>query len=146
MCYRHAYCVFQALLDVFGDEAFNQMFRTIYLMNWHYLPGAFRNGADAGGENVPPGDRRYIANPDVDPQTPEWQGENVIDLGNGLYYGHGMGRRTVEEVIKALNLNRFPGAQREAYLMDSVGRPDFRRLFREYQRRRTPQVPYQWVS
>ncbi|HHT17477.1 MAG TPA: protein-glutamine gamma-glutamyltransferase [Papillibacter sp.] len=138
---------FKALLDVFGDEAFNQMFRTIYLMNWHYLPPELSaTGRMQAAKTYLPGDRRYIANPDVDPQTPEWQGENVIDLGNGLYYGHGMGRRTVEEVIKALNLNRFPGAQREAYLMDSVGRPDFRRLFREYQRRRTPQVLYQWVS
>jgi protein-glutamine gamma-glutamyltransferase len=137
----------KALLDVFGDEAFNRMFTTIYLMNWRYLPAELSaTGRMQKTKTYLPGDRRYIANPDVDPQTPEWQGENVIDLGNGLYYGHGMGKRTVDEIIRALNFNRFAGARREAYLMDTAGRPDFRRLFRDYQRLTSPQVPYRWVS
>ncbi|NLM84555.1 MAG: protein-glutamine gamma-glutamyltransferase [Clostridiales bacterium] len=138
---------FKALLDVFGDEAFNKMFSTIYLMNWRYLPAELSmTGRMQKTKTYLPGDRRYITNPDVDPQTPEWQGENVIDLGNGRYYGHGMGRRTIDEIVRALNQNRFAGARREAYLLDTVGRPDFRRLFREYQRSRTQQVAYRWVS
>jgi len=138
---------FKALLDVFGDEAFDRMFRSIYLMNWHYLPPELAaTGRMQAARTYLPGDRRYVANPDVDPETPEWQGENVIDLGNGFYYGHGMGRRRVEEIIRALNFNRAPGARREAYLMDTLGRPDFRRLFREHQRSRTVSVPYRWVS
>ncbi len=118
-----------ALLNLFGDEKFNQHFNGIYLMNWHNLP---RNIREIGWMNKEPdyfpGDRRYFANPDVDPVTPEWQGENVIDLSGGLYYGHGMGKRKADEIIAALNRRRKPDATRSAYLMDSAGRPNFKRL------------------
>ncbi len=118
-----------ALLNLFGDEKFNQNFSGIYLMNWH---GLHRNLREIGQMNTYPdyfpGDRRYFANPDVDPVTPEWQGENVIDLSGGLYYGHGMGKRNAESIITALNKKRKEGATRSAYLMDSAGRPNFKRL------------------
>ncbi len=118
-----------ALLSLMGEEKFNRNFNNLYLMNWHNLPRNLREIGQMNPEpDYLPGDRRYFANPDVDPVTPEWQGENVIDLGNGLYYGHGVGRRTADEIIKALNRQRREGATREAYLMDSAGRPNFERL------------------
>lgn len=125
---------FKAVLNVFPRDVFNQLFPKIHLMNWQQLDSNlaiayFRNPTD-----YLPGDCRYVKNPDVNPLTPEWQGENAIDLGNGLYYGHGIGIKTVNEIIAALNRNRRPGATESAYLMDSVNRLGFSRLASLYQR------------
>ncbi len=126
---------YKAMLEVFPEEAFNQMFRNIYLMNWHMIEPELREvGLMQGAYDHLPGDRRYFINPDVNPETPEWQGENVIDLGNGVYYGHGIGRYLAPAFINALNQNRRAGADESAYLLDSVGRPNFDRLFKLYQK------------
>ena len=120
---------YKALLEIFPEEAFNKMFRDITLMNWNDISPELREiGLMRRSEDEVPGDRRYFANPDVDPKTPEWQGENVIDMGDGTYYGHGIGRYRAGQIIEALNDNRRDGAERSAYLMDSAGRPDFTRL------------------
>lgn len=120
---------FGALLRVFGDEKFNRYFGGIYLMNWHNLHRNLREiGWMRKEPDYFPGDRRYVANPDVDPATPQWQGENVIDLGDGLNYGHGIGKMTIPQIIAVLNRTRKPDATRSAYLMDSAGRPNFTKL------------------
>lgn len=123
----------KALLNVFPEEAFNRLFKSIYLMNWH-IPGRYlsETGAMSRQTDYLPGDRRYFANPDVNPATPEWQGENVIDLSDELYYGHGIGTHKADVFIRALNANRKTGAKREAYLVDAAGRPNFKRLFLLY--------------
>lgn len=126
---------YKALLEVFGDEAFNRMFPKIYLMNWHKIDPLLRDvGQPRKSRDFFPGDRLYFTNPDVDPETPEWQGENVIDLGGGVYYGHGVGRGKADYFIKALNSNRRDDADEEAHLMDTAARPNFRRLYGRYQR------------
>lgn len=126
---------YKALLEIFPPEAFDRIFSRIYLMNWHNIDGQLREvGWVQPARDFFPGDRRYFANPDVDPRAPEWQGENVIDLGNGLYYGHGIGRFPAHKFIEALNQNRIVGADDSAYLMQSAGRPDFKRLFDLYNR------------
>lgn len=126
---------YKALLEVFGDEAFNRLFPQIYLMNWHRIDSLLREvGQPRRSKDFLPGDRRYFKNPDVDPETPEWQGENVIDLGGGIYYGHGVGKGRAEYFLKALNGNRRDDADQEAYLMDTAARPNFRRLYGFYQR------------
>lgn len=123
-----------ALTQVYPEELFNRVFSRIHLMNWMYLDrnmdiGYFENEAD-----YLPGDCRYVKNPEVDPETPHWQGENAIDLGNGTYYGHGMGIRTMDEIIAILNRNRRPGATQSAYLLDSATRPNFKHLANIYNR------------
>ena len=75
-----------------------------------------------------PGDRRYIENPDVDPDFPECQGENVIDIGQGLYYGHGVGVSDLETIINELNKFRIKRAKKSAFLKDSAGRLNFKKL------------------
>lgn len=121
---------YKALLNVYSEVLFNKEFPVIHLMNWHYLdPKLAEIGLLRGAADYMPGDRRYFSNPDVDPETPYWQGENVIDLGNGLYYGHGVGIYNKDVFIRVLNRNRRDGDE-SAYLLDSVGRSDFKKLAR----------------
>ena len=120
---------YQALLNIFAASLFNKLFPTIQLMNWHYIDNLLE---DAGyikkRDDYFPGDRRYFYNPDVDPVKPEWQGENVIDLSNGLYFGHGIGIGDANELISELNKFRIKEATTSAYLLDSASRLDFKAL------------------
>lgn len=122
---------YKALVDVLQEGLFNRLFSRIYLMNWMHLD------RDLGLVNLYttdylPGDGRYFKNPDVNPATPEWQGENVIILDNGLYYGHGLGIGTGEKMISELNKRRISGSTKSAYLMDQVKRLDFKGLSNKY--------------
>lgn len=122
-----------AVLESFADDLFNKAFTELILMNWMQMDelmgiATYRRPAD-----YLPGDCRYFRNPDVNPLTPEWQGENAIDLGGGSYYGHGIGITSAERIIKALNDNRVEDAQASAYLMDTATRPNFTNLY-EYQK------------
>lgn len=120
---------YQALLDVFTEELFNELFPKIHLMNWHYIDDILEEaGFLIKRKDYLPGDRRYFANPDVKPTKPEWQGENVIDLGKGMYFGHGIGIGDSDEIIYALNKYRVEGARRIAYLVDSAAVLDFKKL------------------
>lgn len=128
---------YKALLDIYGPELFDRVFSSIRLMNWHYIDKNLQEiGRPQRAADYLPGDRRYFSNPDVDPLTPEMQGENVIDMGGGYFYGHDVGIRTANEMIQILNQARRRGADDSAYLMDSAGRPDFKRLYRIYAQRR----------
>ncbi len=124
---------YKALLNVFPKEVFDQLFSKIHLMDWHYLDRLIKEvGYMKKPKEYLPGDRRYIINPDVDPLTPHWQGENIIDLNGNLYYGHGIGIQKSETIIAILNQKRGEGAKRSAYLLDTVGRPDFNKIEAAY--------------
>lgn len=123
---------YKALVDILPEELFNKLFSRIYLMNWQHLDSDlgivdYMNVAD-----YLPGDCRYFKNPDVDPLNPEWQGENVIDLGNSIYYGHGIGIADAEKIIDKLNKKRISGATVSAYLVNSAKRPNFKYLSHKY--------------
>lgn len=117
-----------ALTEVYPKDLFNRMFLDIYLMDWKYLDKDLGVRNYRGVKDAIPGDCLYFKNPDVNPDTPEWQGENVIKLLNGYYYGHGIGIKTSEEIIRDLNRNRIQGSERSAYLMDLIVKPDFKYL------------------
>lgn len=123
---------YKALVDIYPEELFNKMFPNIHLMNWHYIDRDLKIRYYEDQEDYLPGDCRYFKNPDVNPMTPEWQGENVIDLGDGTYYGHGIGIETGEEMISALNDYRKEGSETSAYLLDSATRPGFKYLADRY--------------
>jgi protein-glutamine gamma-glutamyltransferase len=123
---------YKALLDILPEDLFNKMFSDIYLMNWQHLDSdlgltTFNKPAD-----YLPGDARYFKNPDVDPLTPEWQGENVFDLGGGRYYGHGIGITDADRIIHALNGARIESSHKSAYLMETAERLNSKNLAKKY--------------
>lgn len=119
---------YKAVLNVFSEQLFNQLFNAIYLMDWQRLDNSLGINSHDNLTDYLPGDCRYFKNPDVDPLTPEWQGENAIDLGDGTYYGHGIGIRNANEMINILNRHRENGSETSAYLLNSATRPNFEYL------------------
>ena len=120
---------YQALLSIFDEKLFNEVFPKIQLMNWHYIDDMFEEAGHLEKQSdYLPGDRRYFYNPDVNPVKPEWQGENVIDIGNGIYFGHGIGVGDSDKIISELNKFRIEKAKTSAYLLDSAARLDFKAL------------------
>lgn len=123
--------LYRALLMVFPDTEFNQHFSNINLMNWHNLdPKIAEIGYLSPTTYYLPGDRRYFYNPDVAPDTPEWQGENSIQLIYDKHYAHDFGIVSADEIFSALNNERRSNATRSAFLKKGVGRPDFNYLFK----------------
>jgi protein-glutamine gamma-glutamyltransferase len=123
---------YKAIADIYPEELFNDLFQGIYLMNWGYLDSDLGIRHYQSVSDVLPGDCLYFKNPDVNPLAPQWQGENVIDIDNETYYGHGVGIRNAEGVIEALNKQRKSDATQSAYLLNSVTRPAFKLLADNY--------------
>jgi protein-glutamine gamma-glutamyltransferase len=117
---------YYALLKIIGNPKFNAIFQNLILYSWHldfdYKIYTFY------GKHLLPGDVVYFDNPDVDSKTYWWRGQNVIDLGDGTYFGHGFGIRTNEEMIELLNEKRKPGSKNSAYLTNLITRPSFKDL------------------
>jgi len=122
-----------ALVEVMPAELFDLLFSDIYLMDWKYLDKDLGIGTYHGVKDSLPGDCLYFKNPDVNPDTPEWQGENVIQLADGYYYGHGIGIKPAAGIIRDLNRNRSRDSQTTAYLMDLIVKPDFLYLGRQFE-------------
>jgi len=124
---------YQALLSIFKDKLFNEIFPEIHLMNWHYINSILEDiGYIEKRIDYFAGDRLYFNNPEVDPVNPEWQGENVIDLGGGLYFGHGIGILNADAMISELNKYRIKDAKTSAFLLDVAARPNFKSLSNVY--------------
>lgn len=116
--------LYKAVLDMVGPAVFNQYFRDLLLYDWNYDKDLQLISTNNVNEAYP-GDVLYFQNPDHNPKTPEWQGENVIKLADDLYFGHGIGITTSEQIISALNSRRRPGSTTPAFLTDQVIHPDF---------------------
>ncbi len=117
-----------------SEQVFNRLFTPIYLMNWTYLDKDLGIQSFKNIKDPLPGDCLYVENPDFNPETPEWRGENVIMLNEEMYYGHGIGIKTIDGFIHDLNRNRRPGSTHSAYLSSSVTRPDYRYLYSQSNR------------
>jgi len=117
-----------AIAGIFTEVQFNGMFKSIYLMNWNRLDSNLGIKTYSNTIDELPGDCSYFKNPDVSPLTPQWQGENAIVLGDGLYYGHGIGIKTAEGIIASLNRQRKSEATQSAYNMNTSTRPGFKHL------------------
>ncbi|WP_166245600.1 protein-glutamine gamma-glutamyltransferase [Paenibacillus turpanensis] len=115
--------LYKAVLSTYTDDMFNRLFANLYLYHWNY-DHDLRLSSVPGNQFLP-GDVLYFDNPEVNPETPQWQGENVVDMGGGLYYGHGIGITTADRIIYHLNNHRRLGAMQSAFLMNQATRPDF---------------------
>ena len=116
--------LYRAVIETLGDAVFNDRFANLVLYDWHYDRDLNLRRIDPA--SVLPGDVVYFSNPDVNPLTPWWIGENAVDMGNGMYFGHGVGVVPGDEIIRALNRNRVPFSTVSASLSDNVIAPDFR--------------------
>ncbi|MFX3616985.1 MAG: protein-glutamine gamma-glutamyltransferase [Sporolactobacillus sp.] len=116
--------LYKALLGTITTDRFNDLFQHLYLWDWQNHPSLQLKNTYHIGAGVP-GDVRYFKNPDVSPQTPQWQGENTVDLSGDQFYGHGIGILPANQIITELNKYRRIGAQMSAYLMPNATRPDY---------------------
>jgi protein-glutamine gamma-glutamyltransferase len=123
---------YKAILDVISTETFNVHFKNLFLRDWHY-DSDLRIISTNNKYEAYPGDVLYFKNPDHAPESPEWQGENVVMLAEDVYYGHGIGIGTSEKMISSLNKTRKPGSLISASLTELVSHPDF-----EYLRKLSP--------
>ena len=124
---------YKALLNILPESLFNDIFPSLHLFNWHYIDPILTDIVFLHKKKVYlPGDRRYFSNPDASPLKPEWSGENVIDLGDGTYFAHGIGIKNQSQIIYVLNKHRKENATVSAYLLDTVARPDFKYIANLY--------------
>ena len=120
----------RAISKTIGATDFDRSHANLKLKGWQ----SSRQGQNAGGSfnhvtgtpegragNAPkPGDAGYIKNPDN--VSVAWQGENVIYLGNGQYFGHPGGIKSKDEWVNWINTNaRKPGATQSAYMSSLNG-------------------------
>jgi protein-glutamine gamma-glutamyltransferase len=117
---------YHAVLKTIGRKLFNQLFQNLYLYSWH-------TDSDLAVQSVltkhlVPGDVAYFNNPDYHPETPWWRGENAIVMGDGMYFGHGIGIKTAQEITDFLNSVRQPDSTTPAALINLVARPSFNHL------------------
>lgn len=121
----------KAVLDVYPPALFDLTFNPIYLMNWHSVnPPLSGIGQLSDIKTFLPGDRAYFMNPDVNPETPEWQGENAVVLSPDSYYGPGLGIHDEATMVRMLNHHRVEDAQQTAYLLMQAGSPDYNNLLK----------------
>ncbi|MBB6445300.1 protein-glutamine gamma-glutamyltransferase [Bacillus benzoevorans] len=118
--------LYHAVLTTIGKTLFNRYFQNLYLYSWH-------NDPDLGLKPIPtshflPGDIVYFNNPEVDPSTIWWRGENAVLLEDGKFFGHGLGIMTSQEIINYLNKMRKPGSNISAYMLNSAARPSYSHL------------------
>ncbi|MDQ0247054.1 protein-glutamine gamma-glutamyltransferase [Bacillus fengqiuensis] len=119
---------YKAVLESIDKRQFNRLFAGLYLYDWQYDDDL---GLDSHkGTDFLPGDCVYFKNPDYNPKTPQWQGENAIILDENLYYGHGIGVTTRQVIIDFLNTKRKKNPDRAAFLTSQIARPNFRYLSR----------------
>jgi protein-glutamine gamma-glutamyltransferase len=116
--------LYKAVLDSIVEQQFNTLFTNLYLHSWQYDQDLRLTTLNINRENLP-GDILYFKNPDFSPETPQWRGLNVVKMDQKLYYGHGLGITTAENVIAKLNQHRKSGSTTSAYLLPQATYPDF---------------------
>ncbi|WP_059105239.1 protein-glutamine gamma-glutamyltransferase [Shouchella shacheensis] len=116
---------YKAVLDSIDTASFNQLFQGLYLYSWEHDSDLHLKTYE--GHDFLIGDCVYFNNPDVDARRhPAWIGENAIILDDDMYFGHGIGIASSQQIIQTLNFKRKPYSNRSAYLENQITRLDFR--------------------
>lgn len=119
--------LYKATLDTIGKDAFNTHFQDLLLYDWHY-DSDLHIRIIQNKKEAYPGDVVYFQNPDFNPKTPQWRGENAIMLTTDQYFGHGIGIKNERDMITSLNKRRKPDSTTSAYLSEQVDQLDFEHL------------------
>ncbi|NMH69820.1 protein-glutamine gamma-glutamyltransferase [Bacillus sp. RO3] len=117
---------YKSILDTIRTSYFNQLFSPLLVWGHHYDDDMMMVTYE--GVDYIPGDVYYFSNPDYD--DPIWMGENSVFLSEDQYFGHGVGIKTHDEMIEALNTLRKKDATRSAFLLQQVTRLKFSDLYR----------------
>lgn len=122
---------YTAMLNMMGPDHFNKvMGNNLHIGPWSYEQTLSRNLKYTGGETEAPADRQlmpgdytYFKNWDVSDSAKAggWQGENVIYLGDGKYFGHPFGVTDGKTIVDYLNNNRNTGSTHSASLLELKG-------------------------
>ncbi|MBM4279427.1 MAG: hypothetical protein FJ137_01250 [Deltaproteobacteria bacterium] len=111
----------KAILDHVGDEAFDKLFsepKNLAFFRWDIEDADFVDAKKLVHRPMPlqPGTHYYFENPDAAPENSAFRGENVLYLGDGQFYAHGIvgdsGTYLVTEkdIVDTLSALRAPGA------------------------------------
>ncbi|QFT89267.1 Protein-glutamine gamma-glutamyltransferase [Bacillus sp. THAF10] len=118
--------LYHGLLLTIGKRLFDKLFKELYLYSWHFDADLVMDSSHT--YHLIPGDIVYFDNPDYNPMTFWWRGENALYMGSDQYFGHGIGIQSKKYIVDFLNSTALPEATRPATLTDYVARPDFRQL------------------
>jgi hypothetical protein len=130
-CATAAHLIYlNAIKDRIGSKKFDAAAPRLSVFRWDAPKKSGQDLVDGTGKTGPlqlsskgafakelwPGDRVYFKNPDFEPSFTAGQGENTIFLGDGRFFGHGLGIKTKDQIIKKLNKLRKPGATKKAFM------------------------------
>ncbi len=131
---------YKAMLDLLGPKDFDAVCANLKMGPWVYestLQTNWKTSGDSQADAAPArqaelraGDYTYFRNWDVSDtaRAAGWQGENVIALGGGKFYGHPFGVSTEAHIVDYLNQQRNPGSTRSATMLDLQARLDSKLL------------------
>ncbi len=119
----------KAILDHIGDEAFDRLFsepRNLKFFRWQVEDSDFTEVKRLAHRpsKLMPGSHYYYKNPDASEANSAFGGENVIYLGDGKFYAHGIRGAsgtfevTEKEILDCLRGLRRPDATTEPYRID----------------------------
>jgi len=111
----------KAILDHVGDEAFDAMFtepKNLAFFRWSIEDDDFLDVKKLVHKPTPlmPGSHYYYTNPDASPENSAFGGENVLYLGEGQFYAHGIVGSsgtylvTEQDIMDTLSALRRPGS------------------------------------
>nr|WP_238357806.1 protein-glutamine gamma-glutamyltransferase [Cohnella zeiphila] len=114
---------YKGILDSIRPADFNRLFSGLLLYDWHTQDNLLP-AREAAPEEKYIGDLLYFNNPEFNPATPEWRGENVVKMYGDFYYGHPFGVAPYRTIIDGLNRGRMEGSTTSAYLTNEVVFPN----------------------
>jgi protein-glutamine gamma-glutamyltransferase len=126
---------YKAILELIGERDFDRICKDLKIGPWVQeddaakawkVRGKGQDGKTPAADDVvkkdlKPGDYTYFKNWSVSiaGYNGGWQGENVIYLGKGKYYGHPFGIVSAKEIVDSLNeWRRTKGNVKSASLLD----------------------------